>query len=369
MSRARRGRHEGSVYERKDGRWAVVSSEGFDRQTGKRKRKTIYAKTKAEALALLRGEQSDRNARKPGSDVRLGPYLDYWLTQVKAARRPKTYELYAGVVKLHLTALRDVALHDLTPRLIAAHLDALPAAGRLKQIVRTVLRVALKDAVPDLLTRNPVDSVKRPGATKRTFRILTPAEAKRFLRACAKEINGALFIVALATGLRIGELLGLRRENVYLKERFLMVQRQYIDAGGKRSLDDLKTDRSRRRVDLPVFAVQALRVTLNKASLDSGFVFVGATGAPLQRKVVRATLKRILNAAGLPPMRLHDLRHSQASLLLVAGVHPQIVSERLGHASVAFTLRTYSHALPTLQREAARSIDRMLTRRRPKSRR
>lgn len=174
----------------------------------------------------------------------------------------------------------------------------------------------------------------------------------------------ALYVLAVATGLRQGELLALRWCDIDLPARTLTVQRNLVQLNGRLEITEPKTAASRRRVDLPCVAVAALEAHRRRrpaAPHPTAFVFADAKGGPIRKQnLVRRSFRPLLGRAGLPRIRFHDLRHTAATLLLAEGVHPKIVAERLGHSSVTITLDTYSHVLKGMQREAASKLDVLL---------
>jgi integrase len=194
-----------------------------------------------------------------------------------------------------------------------------------------------------------------------------PKDAKKFLDAAKKNRIGSLFSVALAVGLRLGEVLGLGWDDIDFAAKTVRIRRALQRVEKKRQFVEPKSERSRRTVSLPEFAVTALtrqRTSQKKDRLkagskwtDSGLVFTTAIGTPLDERNVRREFDSILKAAKLPGMRIHDLRHTCASLLLAQGVHPRVVMETLGHSQISLTLDTYSHVLPALGVEAASKMD------------
>jgi len=172
-------------------------------------------------------------------------------------------------------------------------------------------------------------------------------------------------MVPIGTGMRLGEILGLQWSDVDFKGRAIIVRNTLIEVNGELMLPEPKTPKSRRRVDLPQFVVDAL--TKHRAqSVREGFakepwVFCNSTGGPLRRTHFHVNhFKPLLDKADLPAIRFHDLRHTSATLLLAAGVHPKMVQERLGHSQIGITFDTYSHVVPTLQLEAASKLDTLM---------
>ena len=235
----------------------------------------------------------------------------------------------------------------------------------MRQHVHALLHRALGQAVRlKLIRENPVAVVDRPRARRREIRSLTADEVRALLRAAEGDRLEALYVVAVTTGLRQGEIFALKWKDIDTRRRVLSVRRTLLDAGGHREVADPKTASGRRRVDLPDRTVEALRAHRGRLKVTphpEAWVFTDTRGGPLRRSnLLRRDWAPLLARAGLAGVRFHDLRHTCASLLLAAGVHPKVVQERLGHATVGITLDTYSHVVGSLQREAADRIDELL---------
>jgi integrase len=196
------------------------------------------------------------------------------------------------------------------------------------------------------------------------MRVLAPEQVNVLLTAALEDRFHALYVLAVTTGLRQGELLGLQWEDVDLASAVLHIRRALQEVAGRLWLDEPKTAKARRTVDLPAVAVAALREhgdrMLAEAHLRE-FVFCDSQGGPVRKSnLIRRSFLPLLKRAGLPRIRFHDLRHTAATLLLLQGVHPKVVQERLGHSQISITLDTYSHVLPSMGREAAAKLDALL---------
>ena len=372
MARKRRGRGEGSIYQRSDGTWCATFSVGYS-ATGGRRRKTVFGDTKQEVQDKL---TQDRAATLEGlfvepNKLRVAAFLDRWLEDgAKPTVRATTYISYQGVVNNHIKSrIGGLMLSKLTPvhvQAMYADMDREGASPRLRQLTHAVLRRALKMAVKwGLVIRNVCDAVDPPRVAKREIATLSAEQVQVLLTAAKDERLFALFVLAIGTGMRMGEMFALHWKNVDLKRATLNVCQTLIELKGKLSLGEPKTAKSRRRIDLPLYAVAALKAHQKKMA-GEGFgevpwVFCNTTGGPLRRSHFHAyVFHPLLEAASLPHMRFHDLRHTSATLLLAAGVHPKIVQERLGHSQIAITLDIYSHVLPTMGLEAAGKLDDVL---------
>jgi len=222
-----------------------------------------------------------------------------------------------------------------------------------------------------LVRRNPCDAVERPRLRRREMRTLDVPQAKALLSAAEGDRLKALFCLAIHTGLREGEMLGLRWSDLDWKTGALHVQRQlqWISGQGP-TFAEPKTAKGRRQVILGPATLSKLqdhnkrqkgeRLFRGESRQEQGLIFTSAIGTPLDPCNVLKHFKALLRKAGLPDIRLHDLRHTAASLMLQQGVHPKVVQERLGHSTVSLTLDVYSHVLPGLQESAGIQLDQLL---------
>jgi integrase len=345
-----------------------------------RRRRTLYGKTRAEAAAKLAKALSDREDGLVFDAGRLtvGDYLDRWLdASVKGTVRMTTYQGYERIVRLHIgPSLGRIRLKDLTPANVRGLYRERLQAGlspRMVQLVHVTLHKALKQAVMDgLLPRNATDAVKAPRPERKEISPLSPEQARALLRAAEGDRLETVYVLAVGTGMRQGELLGLKWEDVDLEGGTVQVRRTLSTAtGGGFSFGPPKTAKSRRSVKLPGTATSALkkhrraqleeRMRLAELFADHGLVFASRVGTPISRQdLVTRSFKPLLRRAGLPDVRFHDLRHTCATLLLGRGVHAKLVQELLGHSTISVTLDTYSHVLPGMSDAAAGAMDEAL---------
>lgn len=372
MARSRRGRGEGSIYQRTDGTWCATYSAGYA-ASGRRVRKTIFGLSKdevAKKLSKVQATRMDGTFVEP-SRMRLSTLLERWVED--AARptiRETTYVSYRGIIKNHIDPrIGGTTLAILNPihiQRLYADMERDGVGPRVRQLTHAVLRRALKQALRwGLISRNPCDAIDPPRVPKRQISPLTADQVQTLLDFAKADRLYALYVVAIGAGMRLGEIFGLHWPDVDLKGRAINVRSTLIEINGKLSLAEPKTPKSRRRVDLPQFVVNAL--TKHRAqSVREGFtkepwVFCNSTGGPLRRTHFHVNhFKPLLDTAELPAIRFHDLRHTSATLLLAAGVHPKVVQERLGHSQIGITLDTYSHVVPTMQLEAASKLDALM---------
>ncbi len=368
----RRGNGEGSITHRPDGRWeARISLPGG-------RRKSYFGKTRQEVARKLTEALRDVNKGLPivGERQTLAQFSSEWIETIRHTISPTTVQKYEQHLRLYvLPTLGSTALSKVTAQQIQALYTARLAAGLSPSTVRmthSMLHHLLEDAVRlGLVQRNVAGMVNHPRNRHREMLYYTPAEARKFLAAAQGNRLEALFILALSTGMRQGELLGLKWQDVDLENGVLQVRATLKMVAGKPIVAEPKTPRSRRRIALTPLACNALRAhrarqleerkLLGAAWGDDDLVFANTVGRLFDpASFNRNNFWPIIAKAGIQRIRFHDLRHTAATLLLLQGVHVKVVSEMLGHASVAITLERYSHVLPDMQREAASAMQRIL---------
>ncbi|HLZ70486.1 MAG TPA: site-specific integrase [Dehalococcoidia bacterium] len=363
---------EGSIFQRKDGRWVGSVILAGDR------RKDVYGKTRqdvaAKRLALLRAKAE--NVPVPQEKTAVAAFLAGWLEHTARPRvRRSTYTGYEVVIRRHLTPqLGTLRLARLTPVDLSRCYATLQNGGLAARTVRlchAVLHRALADAARwGLVARNVAELVDPPRSSHLEPRVLTIEEARQLMDAAKSDRLEALYVLALLSGLRAGELLGLRWADVDLDRGELTVRQQLQRAKGEWITSEPKTARGRRTLGLPARAVAALRrrrthqteerLAAGPAWQDTDLIFTTAIGTPIERgNILRRSFWPLLEQAGLPRIRFHDLRHTAATILLADGENVKAVQERLGHAAAAMTLDVYGHVLPGFQRAVAERLDRL----------
>lgn len=386
--RRRRGRGEGGVYQRGDGLWVGSLTIGYD-GSGRRRRRVVYGATKAEVVERLVRLQHEVAVGLVSDPERITVvrFLERWLEDsVRRAVRSTTHTLYRQMCRIHIIPrIGGLQLPKLRPLHVEQMLTGMEKDGkkpRLCQLAYTILHRALNDAVRGgLIPRNVCEAVARPRAPRKTMQTLLPEQAAQLLEASEADRLHALYVLAVTMGLRQGELLGLQWPDVDLDAARLSVRHQLCEMSGQLWLDEPKTAKARRQVELPAIAVVALREHRSRMQAEGhwqadGYVFTDTEGGLIRKSNLRRrsfepllelrALRERLRKQGvaedalpkpLPRIRFHDLRHTAATLALKEGVHPKVVQEMLGHSQIAVTLDTYSHVLPTMQKEAAAKID------------
>ncbi len=371
----RRASGEGSIYRRRNGTWSAIATLPDGR------RKHIYGKTRdqvrgklAEILhALQNGSFTDARGKT------LGDFLDQWLADVVKPRvRAWTFTGYEVHVRRHIKpVLGRVPLEKLSPQHVQHLLNRKLEEGLKPKSVRYLrgtLRTALNEAVRwGLVSRNAAALVDGPRVERFDIQPFTPAEARVFLDSIAGERLEALYSVALTMGLRQGEALGLRWQDVDVELGYLRISKQLQRVHGAPQLVEPKTARSRRTLAMPPMITKSLeqhRVRQRQERSNAGnrwaetdLVFASTEGKPLDGTAISKGFHRLLERAGLQQRRFHDLRHSCATLLLVQGVSPRVVMDLLGHSQIGLTMNTYSHVIPDLRRDAADRMQDLLAER------
>jgi integrase len=358
-----------------------VIYEGVDPVTGKERRRWYAAgprKADAQQLVTELMKRKNDGEYRPPDRVTLGSYLtDRWLPTKRAQLRLSTFDSYRRNIKLHvIPRIGQIPLQRLTPE----DLDSLYAtlaekrangrrglAPKTIHLIHQMLHKALADAErKGSVVRNVAalaDPPKLSSAKKRAMRVWDAEQLRQFLDSIEKNRLYPAYYLLANTGMRRGEVLGLQWKDVDLDGRRLSVNQAVISVAYATQISDVKTGTGRRTIDLDPRTVTVLRswrkrqleerLALSETYEDHGLVFARPEGTPIHPDQFSQTFDRIVARSGLPVIRLHDLRHGHASLLLKSGVPVKVVSERLGHATPAFTMTVYQHVLPGMQAEAA----------------
>jgi len=369
----KRGNGEGSITRRKDGlymaRYTVQTDAGPNRRA-------IYAKTRKEASEKLTEAQANvqKGITADAGATTVGTFVERWLEDsVRGSVRQSTYDRNESICRVHLIPmlgrkkLKALNAADVQ-RFYRDRLDSGLSSASVHKL-HVVLHKALKQATRwGLVPRNVADDVDPPKVHKEEVTPLTREEARKFLDTVRGDRLEALYVVAVQCGLRQGELLALRWEDVDLEARTFQVRRTLAREGSKLSVGPTKTAKARRTVKLTQDATEALRSHLARQLeeiggagdywQESGLVFCTCKGTLVNPTNLRKrSFAPLLKRAGLPTMTFHQLRHTAATILLLKNVNPKVVSEMLGHATIAITLDTYSHVLPNMQDSAVAAME------------
>jgi len=370
---------KGSIQQRGKQSWRIFVELDRD-EYGKRKRKTeTVTGTKADAQRRKRELLSsiDKGLPMDNSKVTVGEFLRLWLKDyAEVNTSAKTAEGYKGKIQLYLIPkLGHLRLCKLTTQQVNrlyADMIAKPLSPQTVLHTHRILKLALGHAVKwGIMSRNVCDAVDPPRVYRKEMVALDIPDIQRLLEAAESSTYKHVFFLALYTGLRRGELLGLRWSDVDLKDKTLSVNQNAIRLKGNGIiLTKPKTERSRRLVRLWSDTVMLLNVLktqqkdqLEMAGIDwdeTSLVFQNSEGKTLSPDTVSHAFKKIVKQIGLPNLRFHDLRHTHATIMLKVGTPPNVVSERLGHSSVSITMDIYSHVLPGMQEEAAKAFENAL---------
>lgn len=377
----RRGRGEGTIGQLKDGRWVARTSFAG--------RQAYYGRSRLEVSQKLTAALKRQQDGLPEVAHRLtvGAYLSRWIEGVPSSVRASTYRGYEHMVRKHIIPrVGKILLSKLNPSDLTTMYAQMLAAGlapRTAGHAHRILGRALREAeAAGIIARNVCRLVRPPRAPHTEMQTLSADQARTLIHAADRDRLHTLYVLALASGARQGELLALRWSDVDLQLGTIRITRTLVRGvrPGVRSTDGVprtewvftepKTASSRRTIPVGRAALDALgghrklqaedRLRAGPAWHDGNLVFSSMVGTPLDASNVRVLYRAMLKRAGLPLIRFHDLRHTAATLLLEAGVHPRAVADRLGHATPSLVMNTYGHVTERMQRDATAAMDRVL---------
>ena len=375
----KRANGDGSIRKRKDGRWEGRYVVGHDPVTGKMISRNVLCKTQAEVKEKLRTaiENSKRLDYTQTGKYTVGQWMDEWFeAYAKVKVRPSSHQTYKGYIENHIKPnIGDIPIEKLTSLQLQKFYRLLLTEGRIPRIesekqprglsaktvrnINQVISSAMDMAVRHkLILSNPTEGCELPKVEHREMKTLPAEQLGAFLREAKESGVYELYYMDLATGLRRGELLGLKWEDIDLQNGIIHVRRQVARVDGEVKELPLKTKNSYRNISISQDAVAML--TEMEAHRSSDYVFPSSTGGPISPDSVNNMLHRVLKRAGLPSIRFHDLRHTFATLALQNGVDIKTVSGMLGYFSAGFTLDTYAHVTTSAQKEAARTMGNVL---------
>lgn len=393
-----RAHGEGSIYQRKNGTWAGVSRY-TDPETNQTKKHFVYGKTRPEVVKKKTAWEDElkKGVLPSAGKMTLSQWLDTWLdTYAKIRVRQNTFESYKIIVEAHLKpSLGTIALKDLKPQQVQKMLNQKLESGRTRtdnkgqkggslsprmvQYIYSVIYMALKQAVKNgLVARNVCDAVDKPKKVKPEFMPWTTEQTNQFLTSVKDNPLFPIYMIAWGAGLRRSEILGLKWEDIDFKKGTLSVRRSLVRVKGGYIFGDPKTKNSRRTIPLPEPVIKALKSQKARQARENmkwkglhshlpaqemprynplNLVFCDEIGDVIKPDYVTRCFKEDLENAKLPNIRFHDLRHGHATMLLELGEDIKVVSDRLGHSSIAVTGDIYAHVREKQQREASHKLE------------
>ena len=376
----RRSNGEGNIRKRKDGRWEGRYTAGLDPITGKQVFKNVLGKTQAEVkekLKIALAENQKVDFTKTGKYT-VTQWMNEWYENVaKIKVRASSHQTYRGYIDNHITPnIGKLPLEKLTTMDLQKFYRKLMTKGRVERIEATnqpkglsaktvrninqVISSAMDFAVAQrIVSVNPCKAVALPKVEHKEMQTIPAEQLQAFLTEAKASGVYEMYYIELATGLRRGELLGLKWSDIDWKNGIIKVKRQIARVDGKVIEAPLKTKNSYRTVTISPQAVEVLKQ--QKAKTKDEFVFPSPNGGAISPDSVNNMLKRVLERAGIPKVRFHDLRHTFATVALQNGVDIKTVSGMLGHFSAGFTLDTYAHVTTAAQKEAAQTIGNVLS--------
>ncbi|MBQ7858247.1 MAG: site-specific integrase [Oscillospiraceae bacterium] len=375
----RRSNGEGNIRKRKDGRWEGRYTAGRDSVTGKQIFKNVLGKTQAEVKEKL---QKALAQAKKIDFAKTGKYtvtmwLNEWFENVaKIKVRPSSHQTYRGYIDHHIAPnIGNIPLENLTTmdlqklyrkllnkgRVDRAEAKQQPKGLSAKTVrnINQVISSAMDFAVAQkIIPENPCKAVALPKVEHKEMQTIPTEQLQAFLQEAKATGVYEMYYIELATGLRRGELLGLKWTDIDWKNGIIKVRRQVARVDGQIVEAPLKTKNSYRAVTISQQAIEVLKQ--QKEKTNDQYVFPSPNGGPISPDSVNNMLKRVLARAGIPKVRFHDLRHTFATIALQNGVDIKTVSGMLGHFSAGFTLDTYAHVTTAAQKEAADTMGNVL---------
>lgn len=370
----RRGAGEGSIFRRADGRWCaqIELPRGID---GKRRRKTIYGNKRSdvqEQLLAIRKKSDSGHSLLSDSRMTVTQYSSEWLDLRRISVAPSTWLRDHSIMTLHVVPhIGHIKLRDLTPQHISKMLEV--KSGEMSprsvaHLLGTLKKMLNRAVMMNLIDYNPAYRVEKPRVVTAQRTCFTASDAQRYLAEARGHKFEAAFMLALIHGMRLGEILGLRWSNINWEQQSLSITTSLTqDLDGSFRLGPTKNHRSNRPIELAdsvVASLKARRKIQNAERLECGpewvdndLVFARLDGTPLSKtNFGRAYHYPLVERAGVPRITFHDLRHTAATLGLLAGTNPKVIQEMLGHKSISVTMDIYSHVLPSTHRAAANAI-------------
>jgi integrase len=392
-STTRAAQGSGTIRQRKDGRWEARYTVGRDPGTGKQIQRSIYGESEKEVLKQLQAVQVDltNGTYTEPSKMTVGAWLDIWIEEYTKNVKDTTKRAYMDNVRLHIKpTLGAIKIQKLNAHTVQSFYNKLAESDRAKQKgqkkeapdglsaktirnIHAILHKALKQAVLlSYIKTNPSEACTLPRVEKKEMKILQGNELNAFIEAVAEHRHRELYLTTLFTGMRRGEVLGLTWKCVDFESGTILVDKQMQRErvkGGKLRLVAIKNDKQR-RLTPPETVFQYLQDQKRKQTekrllagslwTDTGLVFTNDIGNPLDADAVYQSYKRLLASNNLSNIRLHDLRHTAATLMIQNGDDIKTVQEALGHHTAAFTLDVYGHVTNKMKRDSANNMERFI---------
>ena len=359
-SKGRRANHEGSLVLRKDGRWmgryTVILGDGT------KKRQCIISKNQAEVVQKLNYEKTMANRGAPvlRNKRTTGEYLEYWLQHIDPHQvRPSTLQLHTFITRKYLIPLLGrISLTQLRPehvRMMLNHMESNGCGARTRQHARNILSAALREALKlEYVTRNVARLVDPPKYTAAKRRTWSKEQVALFLDAAKHHERFPVFLLLLCYGLRRGELLGLRWQDIDFENDVIRIRQALSN---KACIGPLKNKASERNLPMPPNIKDVLlRYSETTERYNDDLVFHSSTGNPTWPNTIRKTFQRLAIQAGLPPITIHEARHTVASLMAELWNSPKETQAILGHSSIITTLQNYTHTNPQLEAKAVKAL-------------
>ena len=376
----KRANGEGNIRKRKDGRWEGRFTAGHDPSTGKQVIKSVLGKTQAEVKEKLKKAMEDTKKvdfTKTGKYT-VGIWMDEWFENVaKIKVRASSHQTYKGYIDNHIKPnIGNIPIEKLTTMDLQKFYRKLLTKGRIERIeakdqpkglsaktvrnINQVISSAMDLAVAQkIIPTNPTNACELPKVEHQEMQTIPAEQLQAFLQEAKATGVYEMYYIELATGLRRGELLGLKWQDIDWKNGVIKVRRQVARVDGQIKEAPLKTKNSYRTVTISQQAIEVLKE--QKKKTNDTYVFPSPNGGPISPDSVNNMLKRVLERAGIPKVRFHDLRHTFATIALQNGVDIKTVSGMLGHFSAGFTLDTYAHVTTSAQKEAAQTMGNVLS--------
>jgi integrase len=335
----------------KNGKWIQKKKRGF------------HSKKEAEAALIEVIHEFQNGLYVPSSTMLYSDFFNHWIEEKAHVLSPHTSIMYRQHGQKHiLPCLGHVRLNEITPRHIQTLIELARKEGLQEGTIRYIYSVcasSLTSAVKQqLLSTNPAHSVEKPKQKAKQFKVWDEEETLRFLSVAKQHRYYIVFLLAIMTGMRQGEILGLRVRDIDISRKTISINRIMLNTG-KGFKEGTKTAGSSRMVVFPSSIVPELEKVIQDKQADDP-LFLTSIDTTLKPSNIGKEFRKLLKEAHVPKIKFHDLRHTHATLMLKQGVHPKIVAERLGHSRTQLTLDTYSHVLPSMQMEAADNFGRTL---------